>query len=374
MNNNSLKLLEKKSFRKSENAYDKKFNYEFLNFYKKQYLSNPLKRDSMSGMLKGLLLGKSQLCRSVELEPLIVADGDRIIMICLLAYAHRMPDYIQMGFFEAEELNMQAFLMILDKAEKMAKEKGALKISASLNIHVNYGLGFLASSYDKMQSFGMAHNPEFYHDFFESSGFGTIEMVSYKKDMRHVERLLSPDISSKLTERYNVRESDLSNLKNECAIYTDVNNSAFSQHLFYYPRNYEEDYELFKDLKFLLKPENLLFVERDGKPVGFMLWYPDFNQIMSMGETAGLKTVIKNKLFGHKIDTFKIVEMGVIPGERNRGAILALFDYCFRCIKDKYSFMESGWVLADNFKSRNFGIKWADCESKKYRAYVKELS
>ncbi len=372
MNNNNLKLLEKKLFRNKE--YEKRFNNEFLSFYKKQYLNNPLKRDSMSGMLKGLLWGKSQLCRSVELEPLMVTDGDRIIMICLLAYAHRMPDYLQMGFFEAEELNIDAFRMISAKAEEMAREKGASKISASLNIHVNYGLGFLASSYDKMQSFGMAHNPQFYHNFFESSGFSAIEMVSYEKDMRYVERLMSPDTSSKLKKRYNVRVARLSNLKSECAIYTDVNNSAFSQHLFYYPRDYEEDYELFKDLKFLLRPENLLFVEKDGRPVGFMLWYPDFNQVMSIGETVGLKTVIKNNFLGHKIDTFKIVEMGVVPAERNRGAILALFDYCFRCIKDKYDFMESGWVLADNFKSRNFGIKWADCESKKYCAYVKELS
>lgn len=33
---------------------------------------------------------------------------------------------------------------------------------------------------------------------------------------------------------------------------------------------------------------------------------------MSSKETVGLKTVINNKLFNHKIDKFKIVEMGII--------------------------------------------------------------
>lgn len=346
----------------------------FLNYYKKQYLNHPLKRDSMSGLLKGLLYGKSELCKSVDLEPLMVTDNHKIVMICVLAYAHRMPDYIQIGFFEAEELNINAFRMILSRAETLAKEKKASKLSASLNIHVNYGLGFLAGSYDKRQSFGMAHNPEFYHRFFEETGFSPIDMVSYKKDMRLVDKLLNDEMSMKLSERYTVREADFHNLKNECLIYTEINNKSFNEHLFYYPRKKEEDYELFKDLRFLLKPENLLFVEKDRISVGFMLWYPDFNQIMSSSETAGLKTVIKNKLYGRKIDTFKIVEMGVTPAERNKGAILALFDYCFKCIKDKYDFMESGWILSDNFKSRNFGIKWADCESKKYKAYIKELS
>ncbi len=351
----------------------KKERNKFLNFYKNQYLNNPLKRDTMSGLVKGLLYGTSELCKSMDLEPLMVVDNDKIIMICILAFAYRMPEYIQIGFFESSELNMEPFKLVLDRAEQYAKEKGAYNISASLNIHVNYGLGFLASDYDKKQSFGMAHNPEFYHSFFESNGFEAIEMVSYKKDMRNTGKLLSDEAINKINEIYTVREADFKNLKRESEIYTDVNNKAFKEHLFYYPRKKEEDYELFKDLKFLIKPENLLFVEKDGKPVGFMLWYPDFNQIMSINETVGLGTVIKNKLFSKKIDTFKIVEMGIIPEVRGRGAILSLFNYCFKCIKGKYDFMESGWILSDNFKSKGFGIKWADCESKRYKAYIKEL-
>ena len=346
----------------------------FLDFYKSQYLNHPLKRDSLSGMLNNLLYGKSELCKSVELEPLMVVENNKIIMICMLAFAKRMPDYVQIGFFEAAELNMEAFQLFLNRAKALAQEKNATKISATLNIHVNYGLGFLADSYDKKQSFGMAHNPEFYHDFFKETGFSTIEMVSYKKDMGMVEKLISNDTSMKLRERYTVREADFSNFKNDCAVYTDINNKSFNEHLFYYPRKKEEDYELFKDMKFLMKRENLLFVEKKGVPVGFMLWYPDFNQVMRQGETVGLRTVIKNKLLGKHINTFKIVEMGVIPEERNKGAILALFDYCFECIKGRYDFMESGWILSQNFKSRGFGIKWADCESKKYNAYIKELS
>lgn len=49
-----------------------------------------------------------------------------------------------------------------------------------------------------------------------------------------------------------------------------------------------------------------------------MLWYPDFHQLMSSKETVGLKTVINNKLFNHKIDKFKIVEMGIIEEEQKK--------------------------------------------------------
>ncbi|MDD2494230.1 MAG: hypothetical protein PHE29_03465 [Tissierellia bacterium] len=347
---------------------------KFLNYYKKQYLNNPLKRDSLSSLLKGLIYNKSEMCKSVDLEPVAVVDKGKIVMICLLAYAHRMPDYIQIGFFESEELNMEAFELILNRAKNLAKEKNAHKISASLNIHVNYGLGFLASDYDSMQSFGMAHNPKFYHLYFESNGFKSIDMVSYKKNMSCVNELLNFKIINKLNKLYKVREANFKELKKEINIYTNVNNRAFKDHLFYYPRIVDEDLELFKDLRFLLKPENLLFVEKNGEVVGFMLWYPDFNQIIKPNEMVGLKTVIKNNFFSNKITTFKIVEMGVIPEEQNKGAILALFNYCFQLVKGKYDNVESGWILSHNDKSKNFGIKWADGESKRYKAYIKDLN
>ena len=353
---------------------DNKNRKSFLNFYKKKYLNNSLKRDSLSGLVKSLLYGKSELCKSVFLEPLMVIENKEIIMICILAHAHRMTDYIQISFFESDTFNMKAFKLIIDRAEMLAKDKGATKISGSLNIHVNYGLGFLASDFDEKQSFGMSHNPQFYNNYFEENGFKTIDMVSYKKNLVHMDKLLNSKIQKKIEEKYKIREVDFKNLESEINIYTNVNNAAFSKHLFYYHRKKEEDLELFKDLRFLMKPENLLFVEKDGVPVGFMLWYPDFNQIMNPNETIGLQTVIKNKLFSNKIRTFKIVEMGVIPNEQNKGAILALFNYCYKCTKGKFDNLESGWILSDNTKSKNFGIKWADAESKHYKAYIKDLS
>lgn len=350
--------------------YDKK---RFIEFYKAQYLNSSEKRNSLSMFLNDLLNGKSEICKSVDLEALMVVEEENIVIICILVHAKRMPEVLQISFFESSPYLPQAFKLILDRANHLAKEKKATKISGSLNIHVNYGLGFLASDFDKNQSFGMPHNPEYYNSYFEDAGFESIELVSYKKDMKTIDNLFSENMKKRLSRRYSVRKIDFKNFKKEIELYTDINNQSFKDHIFYYKRNLEEDIELFKDLKFLLKEENLLFVERDGLAVGFMLWYPEFNQLMKAGESVGVKTVIKNKLFSKRINTFKIVEIGVIPSERDKGAILALFQYCFEIVKERYDFFESSWILKDNDKSKGFGIKWADDESKKYRAYIKEI-
>ncbi|MDW7669569.1 MAG: hypothetical protein SCJ93_12150 [Bacillota bacterium] len=346
---------------------------QFINFYKTQYIISDKKINSLSPLLKRLLNGDSKLCKSVDLEALMIIDNQEIIMIALLAYAHRMKDILQISFFESSTYKPKGFKLILDRAKSLAKEKGISKLSASLNIHVNYGLGFLASDYDKDQSFGMSHNPEFYHKYFEENGFNTVDLISYKKNMNGMERLLSDNLKKRLNKKYSVRKIDFKNFEKEIQLYTEINNQAFANHLFYYPRNLDEDMELFKDLKFLLKEENLLFVEKGKVPIGFMLWYPDYNQLMKSGESIGISTVIKNKLLSKKITTFKIVEIGVIQSEQNKGAILALFEYCFQCIKGRFKNFESSWILKGNEKSKAFGIKWSDGESKKYKAYIKEL-
>ena len=152
---------------------------DFLDFYKKQY-NHDLKRDTLSGMLKKILYGRSVLNASVDTEPVMVVENNQVIMVSILAHAQRMPEYLQITFFESEKYNMDAFKLILDRALEKAGEKKASKLTGSLNMHVNYGLGFLARGFDKRQSFGSPYNPEFYNYYFENSGFETIKMVSYK--------------------------------------------------------------------------------------------------------------------------------------------------------------------------------------------------
>lgn len=354
-------------------ANSKKEKRQLLMFYKSQYYDNPLRRDSLSGLLRGILYEKSVMIKSIKILPLMIKKDGIIIMTCFLANASRMSDYLQISFFESKEYNKEAFDMIYKKAIETSKLWSANKISASLNIHVNYGLGFLADSYDKSQSFGLAHNDEFIHRYFEDYGFKPIHMVNFYKDMDKDFTLINERIREKLSKRYRVRTADFNNMEYEAKVYTRINNDAFKDHLFYYERVEEEDLEIFKDFKLLLKRENLLFVEKDGVEVGFMLWYPDFHQIMNQRETIGLKTLINNSLRNDKITKFKIVEMGVIKEEQKNGAILALFDYCFNLTKDKYKSFESGWVLKENIMSGNFGYKWSDGVAKNFKAYIKEL-
>src|SRR5665648_110603 len=106
---------------------DNKNKKIFLDFYRSQYINNPLRRDALSDLVKGLIYGKSELCKSLDLEPYLVMDHDKIIMICILAYARRMPDYLQIGFFESSEYNMEAFMLNYEAGRRICRRKGCNK-------------------------------------------------------------------------------------------------------------------------------------------------------------------------------------------------------------------------------------------------------
>lgn len=354
-------------------ANNKKLKTQLLKFHKKQYLEDPLKRDSMSGLLSGILFEKSQMSKAVKAFPILVKEGEDILLTAVLANVDRMDDYLQIAFFESPEYKKEAFDLLMDHALKLARELGCSKISASLNLHVNYGLGFLADSYKEPQSFGMAHNPPHFHRYFMENGFQKIDLLTFKKDMENMESLVPESLSKKLQKKYLVRNIDFKKLRQEALTYTRINNDAFRDHLFYYKRVPKEDLELFKDFRHILRPENLLFVQKDGEDIGFMLWYPDFHQIMPPSSSIGIGTVLRSRFQGRKIDTFKIVEMGIVQSHQGKGAILALFDHLQRITSGRYRYFESGWVLKDNHQSRAFGDKWSDGISKSYAAYVKEL-
>lgn len=345
----------------------------YYKFYKSIYKNRSRKKDDMAGMLLSILKNKSTINKRIKLKPILVYSEGIPIMGTVLAQVDDMSTYIQMSFFEAVSEDEAAFSLILEETKSTGVLWGAESISGSLNIHVNYGLGFLSSHYDQESSFGMNYNPAYYNQLFLNAGFETIDLVTYKQDMKYFELPISERILKRVQSKFTVRSMNYKHFKRDIKIYTKLNNDAFKHHLFYFKRNFEEDYELFKPFRILLKEENLLIVEKENRPVGFMLWYPDYNELIPEGKSLSLKTVIDHKVLSKQISTFKIVEIGVIESEQKTGAILALFDALNQMTKNKYAYCESSWILKNNRDSSNFGLKWSEGEYKKYAAYTRSI-
>uniref|UniRef100_UPI004056B0EC hypothetical protein n=1 Tax=Candidatus Electrothrix sp. TaxID=2170559 RepID=UPI004056B0EC len=323
------------------------------------YADNPCFRDSLSSILTIINNPKGAFAKRTQQQAVMVkGDDGNPLASALLLQAEGLPDQVQLSFFEALPKARSAVQALVEKASSLARQWGATSLLVSMNGHVNYGLGFLADSFDEMPCFGSAYTPPYYIDYFRTLGFSEQQLISYRYPMSTFVAQQEKRLLERTKQRFNFRKADFSRLQQEISIYTRLNNECFADHPLYFHRYDDEDYELFHPFRWLLKEENLLIAEHGATPVGFLLWYPDFNELIGPGQELGIQALLKYKILRRPIKRFKIVEIGVLPKFQGSSVILGLFHACFELTRHRFQECESGWIFSENSKSRNICKRW----------------
>lgn len=338
------------------------------------YKNDPCYRDSLSSIYSIVTSTNGAFGRRCHHLAVTVTDeNDGVLAFCLLIQAKNMADTLQIGFFEAQPHSAVAVKRLVETAQQLAIEWGAKRIIAGMNGHVNYGLGFLTDSFDKIPCFGSGYNPPHYVPYFLLSGFKKEKLISYQYDVNALSMAREEPLLQRLEKRFTFRKADFGKLKEEIRLYTELNNLCFKDHPLYFPRNADEDYELFYPFRWFLNEENLLIAELAGRPIAFILWYPDFNELIGPGERLGLKALFHYRLLRKQMTRLKIAEIGVIPEFQGSGVLLGLFHHCFRLTQDHFTTCESGWIFDSNEKSKKICQRWQPTPSKNYAVLSMEL-
>ena len=307
-------------------------------------------RGTDTSIEKLLLTASSSFSNHAIIKLFVLKDNNNLVGRFALIHDFRLSEYIQVSFFEAYE-GLGDIFTIISKCAKTNYPK-IKKIVVGLNGHLNYGAGILLNRFDEIPMFGMPYNHKYYANYFNS--LKQHRMVSYKFDM---------DVYSKWAKSYNLyrkidglklRFMNKNKIKQESAIYTQLNNQAFIKHPYWADRDIKEDLELFSPFRFLLDNENLIFAEVNGKPVGFFLWYADFNQLVSNQRDLSIFDVIKYRI-KPTIDTFRFTEIGIIPEYQRSPVALALINKALPAlIEKKYKYCEGGFIFEENKASIAF--------------------
>jgi len=323
---------------------------DFNVFYKipeEIYKNNRFYRTSEHDITKMLVEGPTAFHQHATVHSYLILQEDVVVGRFSLIRDQKLPEYVQVSFFEAQADLSGLASLIVEKAR--AEFPDCKKIVFGLNGHLNYGAGILTSNFDEAPVFGLPYNREYYQDYFNN--FRKRTMVSYQfpfepfVDYHH---RMGDNLDFK---GITVRKLNKKKLRQETEIYTSLNNSCFPGHPFWADRDVREDYELFYPFRFLIKEENLLFAEKDGKPIGFFLWYPDFNQLLKGQQRLGLKHVLKY-YFNNPIDTFRFTEIAVLPEYKMSCAVQSMILYAIPYIqKAGIKYGEGGFIFEENSNS-----------------------
>ena len=346
----------------------RKQKQRFLEFSHLVYKGNPFYRDSMSEIVKLFLDKKTAFLNHSEILPFVIEEAGRILLRAAFIIDHKLKNTLMISFFEARENVQDAVNLMLDKGKQLARARGLQKIIVGLDAHLNYGVGFLASHYEQPPCFGLGYTPKYYLDYFQ--GLKEFQFTSILVDIDRFNFDQEGSILKRLKNRgFNFRPADFKQLDREIGIFTYLNNLGYQGHLWWAERTFAEDKELLYPFRWFIRDKNLIIAEKAGEPIGLLFWYPDFNQLVSAGQSLGVTTLLKYKFRAGKLDRFKIANIVIKPEYQGTGVILGLFDYLFHLVKDRYSYGLAGWIAADNSQSRGFGSRWQALGCQEYIQY-----
>lgn len=285
------------------------------------------------------------------------------------------------GFFECEK-NQNTANALFQIASAWLKKNGMKTIRGPVNPSTNDEAGLLIDGFDSPPVVLMTYNPDYYAQLIENAGLSKVkDLFAYKLDNSNYKSEKLVRLQSIIREKYtiNIRAMDFKNknqFRKDVDTLREIYNTAWEKNWgFVKMTNDEFDY-LAKNLKTIADPDYTLIAEINGKPIGFVLGLPDINQSLISNKSGNLLIGVFHLLTKKsKIDTLRIIVLGLIPEYRNKGIDSVLYHEIGERSRPKgIKFGEASWILEDNEPMNRAATQIMHGELyKKYRIYEAEL-
>lgn len=255
------------------------------------------------------------------------------------------------GFFECINDKNGAF-QLFDAAKAWLSAQGMQAMDGPVNFgenFVNWGLlveGFVP------QGYGMPYNFPYYQELFEAYGFKTyFEQYSY----HDVFSKPYPEQMRNFGERfwrkpeYSFRHFEMKNSEKFLREMVTMYNKIWSDFLQNYtPLEFEDLNNIFQEARPILNEKFIWFGYRNNEPIGFLIVFPDMNQVLRKLKNGRLNLLNILKLLYFKkraINRGRLLISGVIPEFQRTGVVGGIYLKLADAMRDAgYKEMELSWV------------------------------
>ena len=262
------------------------------------------------------------------------------------------------GYFDAEDETVAHAL--LKRAEEWLASQGMNRAIGPISMSIWEEPGLLVKGQDHDPMIMMGHHPAIYREWIESAGYSrTKTLLTYDLDVTSdfpplIRRIVQ---SGQRNDRITLRPVDVSRWDEEVETILAILNDAWSNNWGFIPFTNAEIAYAGKKLKPIIHPDLNLIAELDGKPVAFMLTFPDMNDVLRkvdgklfpFGWFHILRWLRKPRRMGMRVPL-----MGVLRELHNSRLASQLAFMMISQIRDvavdKYETRraEIGWILDDN--------------------------
>jgi GNAT superfamily N-acetyltransferase len=274
--------------------------------------------------------------------------------------------------------NTQTAKALLDAACSYHRQESCTSIIGPVNLSTNDESGFLLEGYEHRPTFMCGYSLPYYHSLVEEYGFSKlVDTLAYETHFGHVfpnkyYRAIERAVKNShiRIRRFNRRTSarDIQQIR-------DVYNESFMSTWGFVPMSEDEAQELGEGLLQFADLDLVWVADYDERPVGFILGFPDLNEILRhSGGKLGPLTLLRILLPRWSMHNMRVAAFGVLPAYRTLGIESALIWRVHERINSRpYRRIEFSVVMANNRRMRRLLESIGFALTKRYRLYGMEL-
>jgi hypothetical protein len=280
------------------------------------------------------------------------------------------------GFFEAADA--EAAGALLGVVERHAATQGSRIVRGPVNPSLNETAGLLVDGFSTDPYVLMPHNPPGYPRFVEDAGYRKIkDLYAWALDLT----VPLPDRVARVAERVQrrneirIRSVNLRRFAEDLSILQRIYERAWHANWGFVPPTPREMRQLAVELRPVLDPTLVIFLEMHGQAVACAVAVPDVNQVLKrMGGRLwpfGILHFLRRRSI---VDQARLLLLGVEPEVQRLGLYpLLIAEIHRRGVAGGYRRGELSWTLEDN-EAINAGIEATGAQRyKTYRIYEREV-
>jgi GNAT superfamily N-acetyltransferase len=234
--------------------------------------------------------------------------------------------------------------------------------------------GILIEGFEDAPTVMCIYNPPYYQKHFENNGFRMIEdLYGYKLTLDDIpyDRY---DVIDKIKARFNfeVSSADKKHIDRDARDVIQVINEASADDWDMRAPEPEKVYELLNSWKNFLDFDMIKIARTlDGRPIGFGMMIPNFNEALAkINGKWNPFSIIKLLYYKNKITTTRAMIQMIVPEYQGKGVINAIYQDYFEFLKKEgITFIDASTIASDNLKSRFAIEKLGGTKYKVFRLY-----
>lgn len=274
---------------------------------------------------------------------------------------------------------------LLAAAEAWLADHGIGEVQGPFSLNINDEAGLLVDGFDRPPRMLMNHAPPWYGPAIADHGYAPAkDLLAYRFDAATPLPQTAVRMAEHAASAPGIRERPMNPARFRQDLHTvvDIFNDAWAQNWGFVPMTEAEAGAMADNMKPLVRPELIRFVERDGEPVAMIVALPDLYEAIA---DLGGRLLPFNwarlayRLKANRLSGARVLLMGVRPAHRSGflgSAIAALLVQRTHAAARAAGFreVELSWVLDDNHPTRRLVESIGGAAYKRYRVYRKVLA